>query len=78
MLRLIFLVLISASSAIAESVVIGMDKEKVAITATFDGSQILLFGAVKRDKPAPLGNIQVIVTIAVSYTHLTLPTILLV
>ena len=39
-------------------------KEKVAITATFDGSQILLFGAVKRDKPAPLGNIQVIVTIA--------------
>ena len=73
MLRLILLILISASSAIAESVVIGMDKEKVAITATFDGSQILLFGAVKRDKPAPLGNIQVIVT-TVSYTHLTLPT----
>ena len=64
MLRLILLILISASSAIAESVVIGMDKEKVAITATFDGSQILLFGAVKRDKPAPLGDIQVIVTIA--------------
>jgi hypothetical protein len=52
-LRLILLFLISTSSAIAESVVIGMDKEKVAITATFDGSQILLFGAVKRDKPAP-------------------------
>ena len=64
MLRLILLILISASSAIAESVVIGMDKEKVAITATFDGSQILLFGAVKRDKPAPSGNIPV------SYTHL--------
>ena len=64
MLRLILLILISASSAIAESVVIGMDKKKVAITATFDGSQILLFGAVKRDKPAPLGDIQVIVTIA--------------
>jgi uncharacterized protein (TIGR02186 family) len=41
-----------------------MDKEKVAITATFDGSQILLFGAVKRDKPAPIGDIQVVVTIA--------------
>ena len=64
MVRLILLILISASSAIAESVVVGMDKEKVAITATFDGSQILLFGAVKRDKPAPSGNIQVIVTIA--------------
>ena len=46
MFRLILLVLITASSAIAESVVVGMDKEKVAITATFDGSQILLFGAV--------------------------------
>ena len=56
MLRLFLLILMSASSAIAESVVIGMDKEKVAITATFDGSQILLFGAVKRDKPAPLGE----------------------
>ena len=64
MFRLILLILISTSSAIAESVVVGMDKEKVAITATFDGSQILLFGAVKRDKPAPSGNIQVIVTIA--------------
>ena len=64
MLRFILLILISTSSAIAESVVVGMDKEKVAITATFDGSQILLFGAVKRDKPAPSGNIQVIVTIA--------------
>ena len=64
MLRLFLLFLISTSSAIAESVVIGMDKEKVAITATFDGSQILLFGAVKRDKPAPIGDIQVVVTIA--------------
>ena len=44
--------------------IFGMDKEKVAITATFDGSQILLFGAVKRDKPAPIGDLQVIVTVA--------------
>ena len=64
MLRLILLFLISTSSALAESVVIGMDKEKVAITAKFDGSQILLFGAVKRDKPAPIGDIQIIVSIA--------------
>ena len=64
MLRLFLLFLTLTSSAIAESVVIGMDKEKVAITATFDGSQILLFGAVKRDKPAPIGDIQIVVTIA--------------
>jgi uncharacterized protein (TIGR02186 family) len=48
----------------AESVVIGMDKEKVAITETFDGSQILVFGAVKRDKPAPIGDIQIVISIA--------------
>ena len=64
MLRIVLLLLISTSSAMAERVVIGMDKEKVAITATFDGSQILVFGAVKRDKPAPIGDIQIVVSIA--------------
>ena len=47
MIRLILLFLISTSSAFAESVVIGMDKEKVAITATFDGSQILYLELLK-------------------------------
>lgn len=37
----------------AEEVVLGLSKDEVAITATFDGSDILIFGAVKRDKPAP-------------------------
>ena len=64
MLRIVLLLLISTSSAMAERVVIGMDKEKVAITATFDGSQILVFGAVKRDKPAPIGDIQIVISIA--------------
>lgn len=64
MLRFILLFLILTSSAMAESVVIGMDKEKVAITETFDGSQILVFGAVKRDKPAPIGDIQIVISIA--------------
>jgi uncharacterized protein (TIGR02186 family) len=36
----------------AEEVVLGMSKDKVAITTNFDGSEILIYGAVKRDGPA--------------------------
>ncbi|SFK83038.1 TIGR02186 family protein [Shimia haliotis] len=35
----------------AEEVVLGLSQDKVAITATFDGSEILIFGAVKREAP---------------------------
>lgn len=37
----------------AEQVVLGLSKDKVAITTQFDGSDILVFGAIKRDRPAP-------------------------
>lgn len=36
-----------------ETVVAGLSQNQVAITATFVGSEILVFGAVKRDGPAP-------------------------
>lgn len=45
-----------------EEVVLGMSQDKVAITATFDGSDILEFGAVKRKTEIPEGAMQVIVT----------------
>ncbi|MEI4196773.1 TIGR02186 family protein [Roseovarius sp. E0-M6] len=35
----------------AEEVVLGLSRDKVAITATFEGSDILIFGAVKRESP---------------------------
>ncbi len=35
----------------AEEVVLGLSQNRVAITATFDGSEILIFGAVKRETP---------------------------
>lgn len=35
----------------AEEVVLGLSQDQVAITATFDGSEILIFGAVKREAP---------------------------
>ena len=51
----------------AEDVVLGLSKDRVAITATFDGSEILVFGAVKRETAIPETPLQVIVTIAGPY-----------
>lgn len=52
-------------SSTAEEVVLGLSQDQVAITATFDGSEILIFGAVKRETPiahdAPL---EVVVTVS--------------
>ena len=39
--------------AMAEDVVLGLSQKNVRITTNFDGSEILIFGAVKRDAPAP-------------------------
>ncbi len=40
-----------AAPLMAEEVVLGLSQDQVAITADFDGSEILLFGAVKREAP---------------------------
>lgn len=36
-----------------ESVVLGLSQDTVSITTNFDGSEILIFGAVKREVPIP-------------------------
>lgn len=47
-----------------EEIVSGLSQNRVAITANFDGSEILIYGAVKREAPAPTGNpLAVIVTV---------------
>lgn len=49
----------------AEEVVLGLSKDKVAITTSFDGSEILIFGAVKREEPIPTSApLEVIITVA--------------
>jgi uncharacterized protein (TIGR02186 family) len=48
----------------AEEVVLGLSRDKVAITTNFDGSEILVFGAVKREAPIPDQPLDVIVAIA--------------
>ncbi|MFT4962227.1 MAG: hypothetical protein ACI92Z_003324 [Paracoccaceae bacterium] len=52
----------------AEEVVLGLSKDKVAITTSFDGSEILIFGAVKREVPIPMGApLEVVITVASPY-----------
>jgi len=49
----------------AEDVVLGLSMDTVSISTNFDGSEILIFGAVKREGPIPDGpELEVIVTIA--------------
>jgi uncharacterized protein (TIGR02186 family) len=51
--------------AFSESVVLGLSQNEIAITTSFDGSEILVFGAVKREAPIPEGPpLEVIVTVA--------------
>lgn len=59
-----FFILLPAAGP-GEEVVLGLSQEEIPITATFTGSEILVFGAVKRFGPLPEGPpLQVVVTIA--------------
>ncbi|EEX08591.1 conserved hypothetical protein [Ruegeria lacuscaerulensis ITI-1157] len=60
------LLLLSLPAAAAEEqVVLGLSQDRVAITADFDGSEILIFGAIKREAPIPDGPpLEVIVAVA--------------
>lgn len=65
MIRALALLLALALPAAAQEVIVaGMSQNRVSITADFDGSEILIYGAVKRDAPAPEGGpLEVIVTV---------------
>ncbi|MFE3839359.1 TIGR02186 family protein [Pseudogemmobacter sonorensis] len=52
-----------AASAEGESIVSGLSQTRVAITADFDGSEILVYGAVKRESAIPDSRLDVIVTV---------------
>lgn len=49
--------------AASETVVAGLSRDAINITANFEGSEILIFGAVSRIAPAPEGDLEVIITI---------------
>ncbi|MEP0207611.1 MAG: TIGR02186 family protein [Paracoccaceae bacterium] len=62
---LIACLLLLVSPAWAETVVLGLSQDEVAITTSFDGSEILIFGAVKREAPIPEGPpLHVLITVA--------------
>ncbi|MBM3604734.1 MAG: hypothetical protein FJX25_08255 [Alphaproteobacteria bacterium] len=56
----------------AEQVVAGLSDSSVAITTSFDGSDILIYGAVRREAPVPEGELDVIVTIEAPSQPLTI------
>lgn len=66
MLRLLALLLFAALPMNAgEEIVADLSQNRVGISATFDGSRILVFGAVSRDAPAPdNGPMQVVVSVS--------------
>lgn len=75
MIRALALLLIFALPAAAqpEQIVAGMSQNRVSITADFDGSEILIYGAVKRDAPRPegVGPLEVIITVEGPSTPVT-------
>lgn len=72
LLRLLtVLLLLSQPARAAEEIVLGLSQSEIDITATFVGSEILVFGAIKRDAPKPSGDLGVIVTVAGPDTPVT-------
>jgi len=64
-LALALLLMAAALPARAEEVVLGLSSNQVRITTNFEGSEILIFGAVRRDAPVPEDEpLHVIVTVA--------------
>jgi uncharacterized protein (TIGR02186 family) len=65
--RLAFLLGLALAGPLAaqESVVTGLSADEISLNATFDGSELFVFGAVRRDTPPPedAGPLDVIVTI---------------
>lgn len=63
-LLLACLLMLGALPAAAEEVVLGLSRDNVSINTNFDGSEILIFGAVKREEPIPDGDpLQVVITV---------------
>lgn len=63
MIRLFAFLMMIAPAFAQETVVAGLSQTRVSITAQFQGSEILVYGAVKRNAPEPEGPpLQVIIT----------------
>jgi uncharacterized protein (TIGR02186 family) len=64
MIRVFALLCFMALPAHSETIVAGVSQNLISITTDFSGSEILIYGAVKREAPIPGGDpIEVIVTV---------------
>ena len=64
MMRAMALLLAMALPVQAEEIVAGLSQTEVSINANFAGSEIIIYGAVKRDAPAPAqSRLEVIITV---------------
>ena len=64
MIRALILWVIMVCPVAAEEIVAGLSQTEVSITANFTGSEIIVYGAVKRDAPAPATPpLEVIITV---------------
>lgn len=65
MIRLLILLALLPLAAQAEEVIGGLSQNTVSITANFNGSEIFVFGAVKREEPIPAdgGPLEVVISI---------------
>jgi len=52
-----------ALPAQAEQIVAGLSQDEISITANFDGSEIIIFGAISREAPIPAGDLGVIIAV---------------
>lgn len=71
MRALALLLLLIALPARAEEVVLGLSHDTVSISTNFDGSDILIYGAVKRETPIAEAPLEVLVTVAGPFQPLT-------
>lgn len=64
MIRLLAILLCLSLPAKSEEIVGSLSRDQVKITATFDGSDILIYGAVKRERPEPTSEpLNVVITV---------------
>lgn len=59
----VLLAIMPLAAGANEQIVSGLSQNRVSITADFDGSELMIYGAVKRAEPAPQGKLDVIVTV---------------
>ncbi len=61
---LLAILMLLATPLKAEEIVLGLSQGEVSITATFKGSAILIYGAIKREGPPPPGSLGVIIAVS--------------